>query len=107
MLYELRVYDVLPGKMGVLLDRFHDTTTRLFERHAIVLVGAWTVEIGESNTLIYLVAHEDWEQREQAWSAFRGDAEWHAALEQSERDGPLLRRIHNRILRPTEFSPLQ
>lgn len=107
MIYELRTYEVVPGKMPALLERFRHTTVSLFERHGIRLVGFWTVEIGTSNQLIYLLAYPDWASREQAWATFRADAEWQAAVRDTEQAGPLIERIHNALLRPTDFSPLQ
>jgi len=33
--YELRVYHAVPGRLGDLLARFRDHTTKLFERHGL------------------------------------------------------------------------
>jgi len=107
IIYELRIYEVIPGKMQPLLDRFRGTTVHLFERHGIKLIGFWTVEVGTSNRLVYLVAYRDWASREQAWSSFRADDEWQDALKSTELEGSLIERINNTILRPTDFSPLQ
>ena len=56
MLYELRVYDVLPGKLPALNDRFAKITLRYFEKHGIKVVGFWTDVIGRTNQLTYLLA---------------------------------------------------
>ena len=45
---------------------------------------------------------------ERAWAAFTKDPEWLAAREESERDGvALVAHWENRLLTPTEYSPLQ
>ena len=42
-----------------------------------------------------------------AWAAFASDPDWRAAAAGSEKDGPLVHHIENRILRATDFSPLK
>jgi hypothetical protein len=51
MLYEWRVYEVVPGKMGALHARFQNITLRFFEKHGIKVVGFWEAVIGVTNTL--------------------------------------------------------
>lgn len=107
MIYELRIYTANPGKMSRLQARFRDHTLRLFERHGIKSVGYWTNVIGgRSDELWYIVAYESLADRERAWIDFRSDPEWRKAREDSEIDGPLVHHIENRVLEPTEFSPL-
>jgi hypothetical protein len=60
MLYEWRVYKVVPGKMGALNDRFQRITLRLFEKHGIKVVGFWETVIGVTNVLYYMLAWEAW-----------------------------------------------
>ena len=107
MIYELRIYTANPGRMGQLLERFEDHTMRLFERHGIKNVGYWMNGIGgRSDELWYMIAFESLAHREEAWAAFLADPEWQEVREQSEGDGPLVHHLENRILLPTEFSPL-
>jgi hypothetical protein len=108
MIYELRIYHAMPGKLPALLERFTTITCRKFEEHGIEVIGYWTTVIGESNQqLIYLCQYEDLSARERAWSAFSADPEWQQKRAESERDGPLVHHVTNMILRPTGFSPLQ
>lgn len=107
MIHELRVYEAMPGKLPALHRRFRDVTLRLFERHGLKVVGFWDVVIGTSNQLVYMLEFEDLGQRERAWQAFLADAEWQEARAASEKDGPLVARITNTILRPTNYSPLK
>ena len=54
MLYELRVYHCIPGRLPDLLKRFDTITTRGFgNRHGIEQAGFWTVAIGDSNQTLY------------------------------------------------------
>lgn len=108
MIYELRIYEAMPGKMAALQQRFADHTVRLFEKHGMKVIGFWTNYVGgPSNQLIYMLAYEDLAERERCWAAFAADPEWQKAREESERDGPLTARIMSSFLRPTRFSPLQ
>jgi hypothetical protein len=49
MIYELRVYHSVPGRLPALIKRFETVTVRLFEKHGIRQMGFWTVAVGESN----------------------------------------------------------
>ena len=107
MIYELRIYTVLPGRMTALKTRFRDHTRRVFEKHGITSIGYWTNVIGgRSDQLTYLVAYPDLAAREVAWANFAADPEWHEIAAASEADGLIVHRIENRILAPTDFSPL-
>lgn len=108
MIHELRIYTAHPDKMGALLARFRDHTTTIFERHGISNVGYWLNTIGgRSDELWYIVGFESLAQRETAWESFRNDPEWKQVRAESEKDGPIVHHIENRILAPTDFSPLR
>jgi len=107
MIYELRIYDLIPAKLSVLNDRFATTTVHVFERHGITVVGFWTDVIGVSNRITYLVAFNDMDHRERAWRETLSDPELVQAFADSEQDGPLIARMTNTIMRPTAYSPLQ
>ena len=108
MIHELRIYTAHPGKLAPLIARFRNHTTRLFEKHGITNVGYWTNTIGgRSDELWYMVAFEDLAHRDSAWKAFGADPEWQAARAESEKDGPLVHHIENRIMVPTDFSPIK
>jgi hypothetical protein len=108
MLYELRIYHSMPGKLPALLTRFETKTVALFEKHGMRQVGYWTVGIGESTAdLYYILAWESMEERDKKFAAFAKDPDWIAARAKSEEDGPLLSSISNSILLPTKFSALK
>ena len=74
MIYELRVYQPLPGKMAKLQDRFRDQLLSIWDRHGIRPVGFWTTLLGESsNELTYILAWESLADRERKWTAFQED----------------------------------
>jgi hypothetical protein len=107
VLYELRVYEAVPGRLPALHARFADHTLRLFNRHGITPVGFWTTYIGPSSAqLTYLLRWESLADREQRWEAFMSDPEWIEVRTESERNGPLVTHIENSILEPTAYSPM-
>lgn len=107
MIYELRIYRSLPGKMPALLRRFEGHTLTIWKRIGIRPVGFWTTLIGESNQqLTYMLAWQNMAEREKLWSAFVADEEWSKVAAESERDGPLVDNIANEMLRPTDFSAM-
>ena len=107
MIYELRSYEVVPGRMPAMHARFQNHTLGLFRRHHIEVVGFWEAIIGTSNALHYMVRFDDLAHRERAWAGFGADPEWHRVRAESERDGPIVARIRNEIWRPSPYSPIQ
>jgi hypothetical protein len=108
MLYELRVYTCIPGRLPALLKRFESATLKIWETHGIKPAGFWTVQIGESNNdLIYLLAWDSLADREKKWGAFQADSAWISARAESERDGAIIASIKSTILQPTAFSTVK
>ena len=108
MIYEYRAYTVAPGRMGDLMDRFRDHTLSLLEKHGIKPVAFFTPVIGPSNNqFVWIVEFRDMAHRESAWAAFAADPVWQAALAESIKDGDFVLNIENRILAPTDFSPMK
>ena len=105
MLYELRVYDAMPGKLGALNDRFANHTIGFFKNHGIGIVGFWTAMIGTSNQLTYILSFDDMADREKKWGAFQADPGWHKARAESEVDGPLNASVQNSFMQLTSYSP--
>jgi hypothetical protein len=108
MLYELRVYECVPGRLPALLKRFDTITLKLWEKHGIKQAGFWTTLIGESNqTLYYLLQWESLADREKKWNGFANDPEWHAKRAETEKDGAIVAKVTNAILAPTSFSSVK
>ena len=108
IIYETRIYETHPGKLPALNDRFRNHTMKIFEKHGIKNIGYWTSNVGEfSDRLTYIIAFEDQGHRESAWAAFSNDPEWVKVRTESELDGPIVKRVFNNLLNPTDYSPLQ
>ena len=110
MLYELRIYECVPGRLPALQNRFRNHTNGLFKRHGINVLGYWTDKYGESNRLTYIVVWENEAERDRKWGAFASDPEWLAARTASElpeNGGPIVARVLNPLMAPTDYSALQ
>ena len=108
MIYELRIYSCIPGRLPALLKRFEDHTLKIWDKHGIKPAGFWTVLVGDGNNeLHYMLAWESLAEREKKWNAFKADPAWHQARDDSEKDGPIIANINSQILRPTAFSAMK
>jgi NIPSNAP len=108
MIYELRVYKCVPGRLPALLNRFATITLKLWDKHGIKQAGFWTTLVGESNQeLYYLLAWESLADREKKWNAFASDPEWLAKRAETEKDGAIVANVSNQFLSPTAFSSVK
>ena len=108
MIYEERIYTIMPGKMGDIERRFANHTLKLFEKHGIQVVGFWKTVIGRQNfELVYILAYKDANDRMEKWQAFQNDPDWIKARNESETHGPLVAQVENKIMLPMSFSPLK
>jgi hypothetical protein len=107
MIYELRMYRCVPGRLPALLSRFQDHTLRIWNKHGIRQAGFWTTLIGESSQqLTFMLAWDSLAERDKRWNAFLADPEWIAVAAESEKDGQIVHDIRNELLAPTVFSAM-
>jgi hypothetical protein len=108
MIYEMRVYHCLPGRLPALLKRFDTVTLKLWEKHGIRQAGFFTTLIGSSNQeLTYFLAWESLAEREKKWAGFMADPDWQDARAKSEADGQIIANIVSQFLTPTSFSSVK
>ena len=108
MIYEMRVYEAVPGRLPDIIKRFETKTLKIFERHGIKQAGIFTTLVGEhSQHLTYFLAWESLADREKRWGAFASDPEWLAARAETEKNGPIVARVSNQMLAPTSFSSVK
>ena len=107
MVYELRIYHLIPGKIENLVTRFRDHTMRLFADHGIKSVAYWTAldEPVKSSTFFYILEHPSREAAAANWKAFQDDPEWKSVKAKSEENGKLVEKIDSTFLTLTDFSP--
>ena len=108
MIYEQRIYYCLPGRLPNLLNRFQNTTLKIWERHGIKQAGFWTTLVGESNNeLTYMLAWDSLADRDKKWAAFRASDEWKSYSTQPRYAfETIVSNINNSILTPTAYSQI-
>jgi NIPSNAP len=103
MLYELRIYHAVPGRLPDLLKRFDTITLGIWKRHGIEQAGF----CDSNQALYYLLKWESLTDREKKWNAFQADPEWHTKRAETEKNGAIVARVENSILQPTSFSSVK
>jgi hypothetical protein len=105
MLYELRIYECMPGRLPDVLRNFETIILKQFDKHGIKQAGFWTTVIGESSqTLYYMLVWESLAEREKKWNAFVADPDYAAGRAKIMENGPTIANAKNFILSPTPFS---
>src|ERR1700719_2564126 len=108
MIYELRVYHCVPGRLPDLIKRFDTLTLPLWKKHGIQQAGFWTVAIGPSNQdLYYMLKWESLDDRAKRFAGFQADPEWISGRAETEKNGQIVASITNTILQPTSFSSVK
>jgi hypothetical protein len=90
MIYEMRTYQVQPGKAGEFLKLYQEQGLHIISRYAR-LIGCWTKESGVLNSVVFV------------W-AYGQDAQWGAFVPSML---PYLVHQESVFLSPTAFSPLK
>jgi hypothetical protein len=82
---------------------------RIFENHGMTNIGYWTPQDdpNSSNTLVYIIAHDDREAAAASWDGFRNDSEWREVSRSSQVDGRIVSNVESVFLDPLDFSPIQ
>ena len=78
--FELRFYTAAPsvgGEGGVdnLHQRFREKQQSLLEQHGAELLGYWQ-RLDNPNTIVWLLAFDNREHRDEVFRVFRADPEW-------------------------------
>jgi hypothetical protein len=107
--FEMRTYTTHDGRLDALNARFRNHTNRIFAKHGIEIIGFWVPadEPDSANTLVYMLAYPSREARDAAWKAFGADPDWKAAKAESEKDGPIVKKVISQFLKPTDYSPIK
>lgn len=101
--FEMRTYICHEDKLEDLHARFRNNTNRLFVKHGMQLVGYWVPQ-EKKDTLVYILAYPSREAREKSWEAFKIDPEWKKIFAESRRDGPIVMKVINQVMDPTDYS---
>ena len=108
MIYELRVYTCIPGRLPALLKRFEEQTLKIWDKHGIKQAGFWTVLVGDgSQDLHYMLAWELLADRERNGTRSRPIRPGTRRATRVNTSGPIIANIPSSFLRPTAFSSVK
>jgi NIPSNAP protein len=102
VIYEMRTYQIHPGKAGEFLKMYQSHGLPIISRYA-KLIGCWTHESGVLNSTVFLWAYEDFGHRAGQRAKLAQDAEWAAFVPSML---PYLVHQESVFLSPAAFSPL-
>ncbi|MEK2474172.1 MULTISPECIES: NIPSNAP family protein [Streptomyces] len=105
MIVDHRVYTVRPTRVADWVALYREKGYPLQERYLGRCVGWYVPVEGRHDQVVHLWAYEDQADRERRRAALYADPEWQAYLAEMKR-ADLLLAMENRILAPTDFSPV-
>ncbi|MCZ8516052.1 NIPSNAP family protein [Paenibacillus filicis] len=102
MIYELRIYTILPGRIDAIRKRFSDHTLGIFARLGMQVCDFWE-DLEEHPKLYYTMNYESMEERTRQWEAFSQDEEWNEVKQKSELDGKIVERVEQIFMKKADY----
>jgi hypothetical protein len=108
LIYEMREYVPMPGRLGDVVDLFHTVVIPLFGKHEMEISQMGCTSIGDNsyNEFVYTMRFSNLAELERKWGAFLADPHWASALASREVSGPLYQSIRRRIIDSTLFDQM-
>lgn len=103
MIYELRIYDIIPNRRSALYDRFRKGALALLKKHRFRLIDMWEPTDAREK-LFYLLAWSDATERDKCWRAFRTDPAWQKLKTETEDAGPMVTKMEYYLLESLAFA---
>lgn len=104
MLYELRFYKVPHGRVEDNDARHRTHLPPIFARHSINVVGRWAGLAGpDLPSFVYIMAYQDFSEREAQWAGFYGDDEWWQIREETNAGSEMVDQYDIHFLKPNAF----
>jgi hypothetical protein len=105
LIVEERIYTLQPGKVPEMVRLYGEEGLPLQIRHLGRFIGYFTVEAGGNvNQVVFMWGYESAQDRAVRRERLAKDPEWQQYLQKVT---PLLVKQENRLLKPTEFSPIR
>ena len=105
MIIDHRTYSVIPGKLPEFLKVYKELGFETQSKHLGNLLGFFTsMDIGELNQVVHMWGYESLQDRADRRAQLAADPNWGAYLAAAM---PLLQKMENKILNPTDFSPIK
>jgi hypothetical protein len=104
VIVEERIYRIRNGRMGRYLQLVREEGLAIQQPILGQLVGYFTTEIGVLSQVTHMWAYADLEDRRRRRQQLADDPRWQAFLPKLAEN---IEQAENRILLPTDFSPLR
>ena len=102
MIFEMRTYQIQPGRVAEFLKVYQAHGLAIITRYA-TLVGCWNKESGTLNSVVFLWSYDDMGHRSAQRAKLAQDTQWQAFVPSIL---PFLVHQESVFLSPTAFSPL-
>ncbi len=103
MIYDMRIYDIAPGRLPEYMAAVREVGLPVREKHGVTLVHWYYTEVGTLNRVFHTWAYRDWAHLAEAKARFRQDPDWSGKY--LPRVLPLVVRQSNQIVLAADFSP--
>jgi heme-degrading monooxygenase HmoA len=108
MIHQLRIYEIFEHNKSAFHKRFRDHAVRIMRKYGFDIVAMWEASDQHRTEFVYLLVWPDEETMSAAWSRFRADEEWKEIKRKTSAEhGYLVGSIEDRVLLPTDYSPME
>ncbi|MFZ5674744.1 MAG: NIPSNAP family protein [Pseudomonadota bacterium] len=104
MIVEERIYKIKPGRLAIYLKLVREEGLAIQQPILGNLIGYFQTEIGPLNHVVHLWGYEDLEDRARRRKRLAADPAWQAFTPRLTEN---IDTLENRILVPTDFSPMK
>ena len=104
MIFDVRTYDIAPGKLSQYVEVFGTYAKPVSERHGVEMVGFFTSRIGRLNQVVHIYKYDDLTQFEERRKARDADPGW--AVYRQKNSGMIVGQ-EDKIMDGAPFSPLR
>lgn len=104
MIVEERIYTLHPGKVPEYVRLYKGEGLAIQTRILGRMVGWFTTEIGPLNQIVHMWGYDSLDDRARRRAELGADPGWQAYRPKIQ---PLIRTMENKILVPTDFSPVR
>ena len=106
MIVDLRMYTCKPNRLPAFVALYKEHAWPLQSKYLKNCLGWYVTVEGALNTVVHLWGYKDQADREARRNAMAADPAWGEYLRRAA-EADVLVKMENRILRPTDFSPVQ
>jgi heme-degrading monooxygenase HmoA len=107
MIHQLRIYEIFQHNKAAFHQRFRDHAVRIMQTYGFHILAMWETRTDRRTEFVYILEWADQSAMHDAWAKFMADQEWKEIKRiTSAQHGDLVGEIEDRVLIPTDYSPL-